>query len=537
MNGTNKKILFNETARAELLAGVNLLADAVKTTMGPSGNNVVIEQLVGPPKLTKDGVTVASSINLKDQFKNLGVQMVKEAASRTAETAGDGTTTATVLTQAIFSEGLKLLAAGYSNAEVRQGMEYATEAVISNLRNATTPISSNEEIINVGTISANGDRNIGELLVEAMEAVGRDGIISVEEAKGFATSLEVVDGLQLDRGYISPYFVTNSDRLVSELENPAILLINKAISSVSDILPLLESAHRENKNLLIIADDVEGEALKALVVNHMKGILKVCVIRAPEFGESRVEAFGDLASLFGTQVYTSAEENPSKLEDLGKCKRVEIYRSRSIFIGCGGEEGEVKSRLNAVKNLSKDPSLSDSEYDFMKRRLSRLSGGVAVLRVGGATELEVTERKDRVEDALHATQAAVEEGILPGGGVALVRASQKVKTPKNSTDDFSAGVSVIKNACLAPLCQIVNNAGGSAEVVLHKVVKASSRNGYDARGGKHVDMMESGIIDPLKVVRCALEHASSAASSLLSVGCSITEDMQGEDKIETLMRE
>ena len=537
MNDSNKKILFNETARAELLAGVDTLADAVKITMGPSGQNVVIEQLVGPPKLTKDGVTVANSINLKDQFKNLGVQMVKEAASRTADTAGDGTTTATVLTQAIFSEGLKLLAAGYSNSEIREGIMFGTKEVIENLRKSAIPISSDTEIINVGTISANGDRKIGELLVEAMNAVGRDGIISVEEAKGFSTSLEVVDGLQLDRGYISPYFVTNSDRLVSELDNPAILLINKSISSVSEILPLLEASHRQNKNLLIVADDVEGEALKALVVNHMKGILRVCVIRAPEFGESRVESFGDLAALFGTKVYTSAEETPSKLEDLGSCKKVEVYRSRSIFIGCAGEEEEVSSRLNAVRNLSNDPSLSLGEYDFMRRRLSRLSCGVAVLRVGGATELEVKERKDRVEDALHATQAAVEEGILPGGGVALVRASQNIKPPKGSTADFSAGVNVIKNACVSPLCQIVNNAGGSSEVVLHRVMKSSSKNGYDARESKHVDMMESGIIDPFKVVRCALEHASSAASSLLSVGCSITEDLEVENKIETLIRE
>jgi len=462
--------------------------------------------------------------------------MVKEAASRTAETAGDGTTTATVLTQAIFSEGLKLLAAGYSNSEVRRGMEYGTKEVINNLKQASVAISSDEEIINIGTISANGDRKVGELLVEAMHSVGRDGIISVEEAKGFDTSLEVVDGLQLDRGYISPYFVTNSDRLVSELENPAILLINKTISNVSDILPLLETTHRENRNLLIIADDVEGEALKALVVNHMKGILRVCVLRAPEFGESRVESFGDLAVLFGSKVFTAAEDVPSKLASLGNCKRVEIYRSKSVFIGCSGSEEEISNRLNGVRNLLEDPSLSANEYDFMRRRLARLSGGVAVLRVGGATELEVKERKDRVEDALHATQAAIEEGILPGGGVALVRASQSVKPPRGFSNDFSVGVNVIKNACAAPLCQIVNNAGGSTAVVLHKVTKSSSTNGYDARAGKHVDMMESGIIDPLKVVRSALEYASSAASSLLSVGCSITEDTQGEEKTETLIR-
>ena len=536
MSETNKSLLFNSEARKEILAGVNLLADAVKVTMGPSGQNVVIERPGAPPILTKDGVSVADAINLRDQFKNLGAQMVKEAARRTAETAGDGTTTATVLTQAIFTEGLKLLAAGYSSSELRAGMEWGCRQTILRLKEMSKQVSSIEEIISVGTISANGDHSIGGMLSEAMQAVGRDGIISIEEAKGFDTSLDVVDGLELDRGYISPYFVTNHNRSVCEIESPRILLANKTISNIAEILPLLESAHRENKPLLIIADEVDGDALKTLIVNTLKGVVKVCVVRAPEFGQSRVEAFDDLALLFKTKVYSSAEEIPAKLDKLGTCKKAEVFRSRSVFVGVQTDTSEVKDRVESLRQQSSVPGLPREEADLIGRRLARLSGGVAVIRVGGATELEMRERKDRVEDALHATQAAVEEGLLPGGGVALVRASCLISYPEHSNRDFMAGVDVIKRACQAPLMQIVKNTGGaSAEVVLNKVLELPDSQGYDARNGRFVDMMTYGIIDPLKVVRCALENSNSAATSLLSVGCAIVEDRCEIEKVETLL--
>ena len=532
---TNKKIFFNEKARNELLSGVNVLADAVKVTMGPSGQNVVIEQRGAPPILTKDGVTVAQAINLKDQFNNLGVQIVKEAASRTAEVAGDGTTTATVLTQAMISDGLKLLAAGYSPTEVRKGMIVATDLVIENLKSISKPVSSDEEIVHVGTISANGDRRVGELIVDAMQVVGRDGIISVEEAKGFETSLEVVDGLKLDRGYVSPYFVTNSDKLVCQLENPYILLVNKTITNIAEILPILEAVHRSQKSFLLIADDVDGEALKALVLNHLKGVLKLCVLRAPEFGKSRGEVLDDLALLFGTSVVSSFEEIDLKIDQLGTCKRVDIFRNHSVFMGYETENGKRESRIEEIKENSHSNSLSQDEKDYLSRRLARLVGGVAVLKVGGSTELELREKKDRVEDALHATKAAVEEGILPGGGVALVRASMTIDENKSGKNDFDAGMEIIKNACSVPLRQIVNNTGGISEIILHQVLEISDEMGYDARKEEYVDMMESGIIDPLKVVRSALEHSCAAACSLISVGCAIVEDSE-EEEIKTIIQ-
>jgi len=536
MSETNKSLLFNADARKEILAGVNLLADAVKVTMGPSGQNVVIERPGAPPVLTKDGVSVAKAINLREQFKNLGAQMVKEAASRTAETAGDGTTTATVLTQAIFSEGLKLLAAGYSSAELRAGMDWASRETIAQLRGLAKTVTSTDEIVSVGTISANGDRSIGQMLADAMHSVGRDGIITIEEAKGFDTSLDVVDGLELDRGFISPYFVTNHNRSVCELENPRILLVNKSISNISDVVPLLENIHRENRPLLIVADEVDGDALKAMIVNHLKGVIKICVIRPPEFGQSRVEAFEDLALLFKTTVISAAESIPAKSDKLGGCKRVEVYRNRAVFVGVDTENPEVAVRVESLREQSRAPGIGRDELDVILRRLARLSGGIAVLRVGGSTELEMRERKDRVEDALHATQAAVEEGLLPGGGVALVRASSLIGYPEGASRDFSAGVDVIKRSCQSPLMQIVKNCGGqSAEVVLNKVLELPSGQGYDARAGRFVDMMTSGIIDPLKVVRCALENSTSAAASLLSVGCAIVEDNCENEKVETLI--
>lgn len=527
----NKNLLFGSKARNSLMDGVDILANAVKVTMGPAGQNVVIEQLGMPPILTKDGVTVARSINLKKQFQNLGVQIVKEAASRTAETAGDGTTTATVLTQEMISAGLKLLAAGYSGTEVRKGMNYATSLVVQDLKDKSIPVSSDKDIINVGTISANGDKKIGELIVEAMEVVGREGVISVEEAKGFETSLDIVDGLKLNRGYVSPYFVTNSDKLVCELDNPLVLLVNKSLTSINEILPLLESIHREQKSLLIVADDVDGEALKALVVNHLKGILKVCVIRSPEFGEARVESLGDLALLLNARVISSAEELNEDKSVLGSCKKIEVFRNHSVFMGLSSEEDAVTERVKAVKESMKEHALSKDEKAYLQRRISRLVGGVAVLKIGGSTELEMKEKIDRVDDALHATKAAVEEGILPGGGVALVRSSYVIDNNKSGNNDFDAGMEVVKNACSIPLRQIVTNAGGVSEIILHKILEKSDQTGYDAKNEQYVDMFASGIIDPLKVVRSSLEHACSAACSLLSVGCAIVEDETGEQEI------
>ena len=530
----NKKLLFDSAAREELLAGVNILADAVKTTMGPNGQNVVIERQGMPPILTKDGVAVARSINLKEQFKNLGAQMVKEAASRTAEVAGDGTTTATILTQALFSEGLRLLAAGYSSSELRAGMDYATREVIKNLKKMSIPITEDEEIINVGTISANGDRSIGKFLCQAMNAVGRNGIISVEDARGFETSLDIVDGLELNRGYLSPYFVTNHNKLVSELENPKILLVNRSISNISEILPLLEEIHREQQSLLIVADDVDGEALKALVVNHLKGVLRLSVIRSPEFGQSRIEALEDLALLFDTTVVSSAEQLPDRITNLGTCKKVEIYRNKSVFIGVDQEEDNIKERVDSLQGLLEDPALSTDEVAVIKRRISRLSGGVAVIRVGGATELELQERKDRVDDALNATKAAVEEGILAGGGAALAKASLNIKVSKSQTVSFKVGVAAVEKACKMPFQQIVKNVGGCPEIILHKILELDENSGYDARSDKFTNMFESGIIDPLKVVRSALENANSSANALLSVGCAIVDDGE-EREIETLI--
>jgi len=532
---TNKNLLFDAQARNSLLSGVDILSDAVKMTMGPNGQNVVIERPGLPPVLTKDGVTVARSINLKDQFENLGVQIVKEAASRTAEVAGDGTTTATVLTQTMIKQGLKLLAAGYSGSEIRKGMNYACEFVVGELKKISSPVTSDEEIINVGTISANGDRSVGNYLVQAMAAVGRDGVIAIEEAKGFETSLDVVDGLKLDRGYISPYFVTDSNKLVCNLDNPAILIVNKVISNINDILPILEKAHKEQKSLLIIADEVDGDALKALVLNHIKGIVKVCVIRAPDFGEHRVESLNDLALLFNSKVITSAEDI-SDAHNLGSCKKVEIYRNHSIFLGASPDKEEVRDRVEKIKEMQADPAISVQESAFLSRRLARLSGGVAVIRVGGSTELELREKLDRVEDALHATQAAVEEGIVPGGGAALVQAASCLDSIKTGNNDFDAGIEVIRSACFTPLQQIVSNAGGSGEVVLNKVIEVSPNVGYDARNEEYVDMFKSGIIDPLKVVRTALEHANSAACNLISVGCAIVEDSSvAEEKLSTII--
>lgn len=527
---STKDLIFGTEAREKLLQGVNILADAVRVTMGPRGQNVVIERPNAVPHLTKDGVTVAQAVNVKDRFTNLGVQMIKEAAARTAEVAGDGTTAATVLSQAIYSEGLKMIAAGYSSAEIQRGIRFGADHVLLGLKELAEPVRSDEEIIQVGAISANGDREVAELLCKAMSEVGRDGVITVEEAKGFNTSLDVVDGMEIDRGYMSPYFINDQARMAAILENPYILLINKKLLAIKDLLSVLEQVHQSQRPLLIVADDVDGDAMQGLVVNKLKGTLSVCAIRAPEFGEARVAALDDLGVMLNTAALPSSttEEDLKALtvDDLGTCKKVVVTKLSTTFVDCAGDSKDIEERVTHIKGLLRDPGISQQEHDVLSRRLCRLAGGVAVLRVGAATEIALREKKDRVEDALCATQAAVEEGILPGGGVALVRASRGLEKlrPGKDVDGVHVGVDVLRRACTYPLRQIVENSGGSAEVVLEKVLRLKGNKGFDAKDLEFVDMLESGIIDPLKVVRSALENSVSVACSLLSVGCSMVED-------------
>jgi len=527
MSKTNKLVKFDIDAREDLLAGVDVLADAVKVTMGPRGRNVVIEKPGQHPTLTKDGVTVARAINLKDSFLNLGVQMIKEAAGRTAETAGDGTTAATVLSQAIFAEGLKMLAAGYPASDLRSGIDIAVAKIIKNLKKEAVPVTRDDEIKQVGTISANGEVEIGNLIFDAIDAVGREGVITVEEAKGMSSSLAVVEGMQIDRGYLSPYFVTNQERMIAEFENPLILLCNKRLDSLKEIMSLLEKVLNAQKPLLIVADDVDGDAMQGLVINKMRGALNVCAIRCPGFGENRINMLQDLAVTLGCEIISPASgENIEDImiEDLGSCKKVIVGRGRTVFVGGSGKKEDIEERASFIRDSLKDPAIDDKERSMLRIRLSRLSGGVAVLSVGGATESELCERKDRVDDALNATQAAIEEGIVPGGGVALVRAASEIKTRKSSFDGKAAGVQVVRNACFSPLKQIVENAGGTPDVVLEKVISMKSSDGYNALTDEYGNMFDMGIVDPLKVVRCALENAASAASMMLTVGCAMIED-------------
>jgi chaperonin GroEL len=523
--GDFKSLTFGSDAREQLLRGVTILSDAVRVTLGPKGMNVVIEQEGGPPLVTKDGVTVAKSINLRENFANLGCQMVKEAANRACEVAGDGTTTATVLTHAIFSEGMKLASAGYSMADVRMGIEAGVASVIESLRESAIPVRDDNDIISVGTVSANGEKDIGELIAEAMRTVGRDGVISVEEARGFSSSLVVTEGTEIDRGYISPYFVNNQEKMTSDLDDAYVLVTNRKFTTMKEILPILEKAHSSSKPLLIVADDVEGEALHGLVMNKTKGVLNVCVIRAPEFGEGRVPALEDLACLLGTKVIIDNDLSKVSLDSLGRAKKVISSRTKTTFVHTAGKKDDVQARVEAIRSFQENLSLTDGERSFLSRRLSRLAGGVAVIRVGGSTELEVKERKDRVDDALHATRAAVEEGILPGGGVALIHASKRLDTiEKRKSEDFCSGVEVVRQACRYPLRQIALNAGMVPDVVVEKALRQKDGRGLNAATGEWCDLVSAGVIDPLKVVRSSLEHAASAALMLLSVGAAIVSE-------------
>ena len=518
-----KKLLFKAEARAELLKGVKQLADAVSITMGPGGQTVVIDQGDDHwPILTKDGVTVAKHVNLPNRMQNLGAKLVKQAAQGAAEIAGDGTTTSTVLAYHLFGKGVKAINAGTNPVLLRKGILTCAEAIITELSKTAKPVKTDEEIIQVGTISANGESEIAELLCEAMNAVGRDGVITVEEAKGFKTSLTTVEGTRLDRGYISPYFINDDARGCVRYEKPYILLANRRFSSIKELLPILEKVHQAGKPLLVIADEVEGDALQGLVLNNQKGILKCCVIRAPEFGSGRVSTMEDLAFLLSTKVLTSADETIARLElsDLGTCDRIVVTRSETLIVGTPTSKVEVANYCGKISDALLEPGLTNDEKGILNRRLVRLSGGVAILKVGGSTEAELRERKDRVEDALYATRAAVRSGILAGGGTSLLRASRKVKTSVQD-NDFLAGWNLMIDVASTPIYQIAKNAGKVPEVVIEKTLEKDKRYGYDAREDKFVDMLKSGIVDPALVVTSALRHAVSAADNLLSMGCSI----------------
>ena len=520
-----KEILFDVRAREAILKGVNTLADAVKVTLGPKGRNVVIEKSFGSPTITKDGVTVAKEIELENKFENMGAQMVKEVASRTSDVAGDGTTTATVLAQAIFREGAKLVAAGNNPMEIKRGIDKAVEAVVAELKKLTKPTKDPKEIAQVGTISANGDETIGKIISEAMQKVGKEGVITVEEAKGLETTLEVVEGMQFDRGYLSPYFVTDPERMEAVLEDPFILIHEKKISSMKDLLPLLEQVARSGKPLIIIAEEVEGEALATLVVNKLRGTLHTCAVKAPGFGDRRKAMLEDISTLTGGKAITEdlgIKLENIKLEDLGRAKKVVVDKDNTTIVEGAGKTKEIEGRIKQIRAQIEETT-SDYDREKLQERLAKLAGGVAVIKVGAATETAMKEKKARVEDALNATRAAVEEGIVPGGGVALLRASKAVDRVKAEGDE-KVGAMIVKRALEEPIRQIVENAGLEGSVIVEKVKSETVPNrGYDADSMEYVDMVAAGIIDPTKVERVALQNAASIASLLLTTEALITD--------------
>ncbi len=521
-----KDVKFGADARQRMLRGVDILADAVKVTLGPKGRNVVLDKSFGAPRITKDGVTVAKEIELADKFENMGAQMVREVASKTNDVAGDGTTTATVLAQAIVREGAKAVAAGMNPMDLKRGIDKAVAAVVEELKKRSKKITTSAEVAQVGAISANGEREIGEMIAKAMEKVGNEGVITVEEAKGIQTELDVVEGMQFDRGYVSPYFITNAEKMIAELENPYILIHEKKLSGLQPLLPLLEAVVQSGKPLLVIAEDVEGEALATLVVNKLRGGLKVAAVKAPGFGDRRKAMLEDIAILTGGQVIS--EDLGIKLENvtlnmLGRAKKVIIEKENTTIVEGAGKKSDIQARCNQIKAQIEETT-SDYDREKLQERLAKLAGGVAVIRVGGATEVEVKERKDRVDDALHATRAAVEEGIVPGGGVALARASQILTKLKVDNDDQRFGVDIVRRAITAPLRQIAENAGEDGPVILGKVLDNDDYNwGYDAQAGEFKDLVKAGIIDPTKVVRTALQDAASVASLLITTEAMVAE--------------
>ena len=520
-----KEVKLKEQAREKMLRGIDVLADAVKVTLGPKGRNVVLDKSFGAPRITKDGVTVAKEIELEDKFENMGAQMVREVATKTNDIAGDGTTTATVLAHAIVKEGTKYVAAGMNPMDLKRGVDLAVEAVVKDLEKRSKKISSSEEVAQVGTISSNGDSVIGKDISDAMQKVGNEGVITVEEAKSLETDLEVVEGMQFDRGYLSPYFVTNAEKMQVDLEKPYILLHEKKLSNLQAMLPILESVVQSTRPLLIIAEDVEGEALATLVVNKLRGGLKVAAVKAPGFGDRRKAMLEDIAILTGGTVIS--EDLGIKLENvtlemLGTTERVEITKENTTVIDGAGSKEDIKGRVGQIKAQIEETT-SDYDREKLQERLAKLAGGVAVLRVGGATEVEVKEKKDRVDDALNATRAAVEEGIVAGGGLALLRAKKAVSGLKSSNPDIKAGIDIVLRALEAPLRQIVENAGVESSIVVGKLMEGNENTGFDAQNEDYVDMIKTGIIDPTKVVRTAIQDAASVAGLLITTEAMVAE--------------
>jgi chaperonin GroEL len=523
---TAKSVKFGNDSREKLVSGVNILADAVKVTLGPKGRNVVIQKSFGAPHVTKDGVTVAREITLKDPVENMGAQMVREVASKTADKAGDGTTTATVLAQSIVREGIKYVAAGMNPMDLKRGIEHGAKALVQELSTLSKPCATNREIAQVAALSANSDHSIGDIIAAAMDRVGSKGVITVEDGKGLENELEVVEGMQFDRGYLSPYFITNQDKQVAELDNPYILLHDKKVSNIRDLLPVLEQVAKAGRPLLIIAEDVEGEALATLVVNNMRGILKTVAVKAPGFGDRRKAMLEDIAVLTGGQVI--AEEvgftlEKATLTDLGQAKRVEIGKDNTIIVDGAGSKADLDARIKSI-NTQIESATSDYDREKLQERVAKLSGGVAVIRVGAATEVEMKEKKDRIDDALHATRAAVEEGIVVGGGVALLRAAKSatINVPVDNPD-FSAGVDIVLRAAQEPLRAIAYNAGAEPSVVVNRVLEGKGNYGYNAANDTYGDLVEQGVVDPTKVTRTALTSAASVAGLLLTTECAIND--------------
>ena len=520
-----KEVKFGDSARAKMVTGVNILADAVKVTLGPKGRNVVLDRSYGSPTITKDGVSVAKEIELKDKFENMGAQMVKEVASKTNDIAGDGTTTATVLAQAIVREGMKYVAAGMNPMDLKRGIDKAVIAVVEELKKISKPCATTKEIAQVGSISANSDTVIGDKIAAAMEKVGKEGVITVEDGSGLEDELDVVEGMQFDRGYLSPYFINQPEKQIAQLENPFVLLFDKKISNIRDLLPVLEQVAKSGRPLLIIAEDVDGEALATLVVNTIRGILKVCAVKAPGFGDRRKAMLEDIAVLTGGTVI--AEEVGLTLEKvtldlLGQAKRVEVGKENTTIIDGVGEAATIQARVEQIRRQIEEAT-SDYDREKLQERVAKLAGGVAVIKVGAATEVEMKEKKARVEDALHATRAAVEEGIVPGGGVALLRARANLGNLKGDNAEQSAGIQIVLKAIEAPLRQIVANAGDEPSVVVNKVFEGTGNFGFNAASGEYGDMVEMGVLDPTKVTRSALQHAASIAGLMLTTDCMIAE--------------
>ena len=525
-----KEVRFSDDARQRMLKGVNILANAVKVTLGPKGRNVVLEKSFGAPTITKDGVSVAKEIELSDKFENMGAQMVKEVSSQTSDVAGDGTTTATVLAQCMVKEGLKAVAAGMNPMDLKRGIDKAVVAAVGYLKDMSKPCADTKAISQVGTISANSDENIGNIIAEAMEKVGKEGVITVEEGSGFENELDVVEGMQFDRGYLSPYFVNNQQNMTAELEDPFVLLHDKKISNIRDLLPALEAVAKAGRPLLIVAEDVEGEALATLVVNTIRGIVKVAAVKAPGFGDRRKAMLQDIAILTGATVISEEVGlalDKATLNDLGTAKRIVISKEETTIIDGAGTEQDIKARVEQIRAQMEDTS-SDYDREKLQERLAKLAGGVAVIKVGAATEVEMKEKKARVEDALHATRAAVEEGIVPGGGVALVRAQMAMIDLTGDNHDQDIGINIARRAMEEPLRQIVANAGDEQSVVLNKVAEGAGNFGYNAANGTYGDMVDMGILDPTKVTRTALQNAASVAGLMITTECMVAEEPKEE---------